>query len=43
MKVNVKETLGFLDRFVKSRKSKNSTFTVHKTMSVLNYLKTWGK
>lgn len=47
MKVNVKEPLNFLDsvpvKFVKSRKPKNSTFTVHKTMSVLNYLKTYGK
>lgn len=47
MKVNIKETLDFLDsvpvKFVKSRKSKNSTFTAHKTTSVRNYLKTCGK
>lgn len=47
MKVNIKETLDFLDsvpvKFVKSRKPKNSTFTVHKTTSVRNYLKTCGK
>lgn len=28
---------------VKRIKSKNLTFTVHKTMSVRNYLKTYGK
>lgn len=47
MKVNIKETLDFLDsvpvKFVKSRKPKNSTFTVHKTVSVFNYLKACGK
>lgn len=47
MKVNIKETLDILDsvpvKFVKSRKPKNSTFTVHKTTSVRNYLKTCGK
>lgn len=47
MKVNIKETLDFLDsvpvKFVKSRKPKNSTFTVHKTTSVRNYVKMMEK
>lgn len=47
MKVNIKETLDFLDsmpvKFVKSRKPKNSTFTVHKLTSFRNALKQWGK
>lgn len=47
MKVNIKETMDILNKAtkvtIKSCEQKNLTFTVHKTTSVRNYLKTCGK
>lgn len=47
MKVNIKETMGILNKAtkvtIKSCEQKNQTFTVHKTMSVRNALKQCGK
>lgn len=47
MLVNIKETMDILNKAtkvtIKSCEQKKPTFTVHKTMSVRNYLKTCGK
>ena len=47
MLVNMKETMDILNKTtnvtIKSCEQKNTAFTVHKTTSVRNYLKTCGK
>lgn len=47
MKVNMKATMDILDKAskvtIKHCEQKNLTFDVHKTMSVRNYMKAYGK